>query len=73
MNDGQSHAVDPGDEINLVNKQSKAIRVTIALQDGTRFEVDLHPGARIGGVVGSQPINLIIDDAEGPQHIRPAD
>jgi len=72
MNDGQSLKVEPGDTINFENRQSKAVRVTIALRDGTRFEVDLHPGARIGGVVGSQPIDLIINDVDEPQHLRPA-
>lgn len=65
----------PGDNIEVVNAQPKALRVTLNGQaTGLRLVVTLAPGMQITGRVGTEGLVVVLDDdAQHPgPGLRPA-
>lgn len=64
MPDVQSHKMNPGDKMNFINQQGKAIRIKIVTADGTEIESNLHPGASLEMTIGNQPANVFLFDSD---------
>ena len=62
MTDVQSHQLSKGDHVNIQNENLQPVKITLEFGDGTLVVTEIGIGQSIKIQVGSNHINIILDD-----------
>ena len=66
MEDVQGFKVSTGDHVNVLNKNSRSMKVAIVFEDGASVSTVLTIGHRLEFTVGTIAADIIIDDVDPP-------